>query len=243
MGSNSPRVRIPVSPPDRTWNFFKMSELPTSKPVESSEHELSGEELAEVSQHLGEEAAELTVLIDTSEPTVDNEKKSADDTVNLIDDYKAEHNSVHGLSMKKMVEKGFDPDMVLLKLGSERLEENLITVNNIHRAERGTPEWNAMERLEARSIPIEDDEIDALMDAGVNPQHIVDALQRTEPEDGVDNPSSARIVRILDKLVDAGLPPAIIAARLNPSWREGTKDQLAAAEVRWNEANYRKAAA
>lgn len=161
-------------------------------------NESSSEMLAETDQYLDQEAVELTVPIDTAEAPDDKkvEKRTSEETVSLIDDYKVEHGSVQGLSMKDMVERGFDPDMTLLKLGNERLEEGLQTANNLYRAERDSPLWKEMEKREARSIRMTDEEIDALLEAGANPQHIVDALQRVEPEDGVDNSSSARIPRV-----------------------------------------------
>ena len=177
----------------------KMTEAQPSQQGETDEHELSAEEIAEARQHLGAEAAELTVQLDTNEDSSEAEHTGAE-TASMIDDYKAEHGSVQGLSMKSLVEHGFDPDMILLKVGNERLEN-----------------------IDDRNIPISDDEIDALLEAGANPQHIVDALQRTQPEDGIDNPSSARIAARIDTLVEAGLPPSIVAARLNPSWREATR--------------------
>lgn len=222
-----------------------MSELAPTTPKEVNEHEISAEELVEATQDLGVEAVEQTVQVNATEASDenDNEKLSSSDTANMIDAYKAEHGSVRGLSMKELVEEGFDPDMTLRKIGNERLEEKLEIVSVNYHAERNTEEWQRMEEIEARNIPISDDEIDALLEAGANPQGIVDALQRTEPKDGVDNPSSARIVARLDKLVEAGLPPAILAARLNPSWREAVKDKLADSENKWQEANRLKAVA
>jgi hypothetical protein len=220
-----------------------MSELPQHTSIESDEHEVSAEVLAEATQHLGEEAAELTVGLGEDEALVEEGEKTSSDTVAVIDDYKAERGSVRGLSMKELVEQGFDPDTVLMKLGNERLEEKLNIVNIRYHAERGTEAWARMEEKEARDIPVTDDEIDALIEAGANPQNIVDALQRAQPEDDVDNGSSVRIVTRMDKLVDAGLPPAILAARLTPGWRDAVKDKLAESETKWREANRLKAIA
>lgn len=203
-----------------------MSELHPVAPQTSSEQVDPIEELGEASHD-----------VDTVEEI------SSSDTLRMIDDYISEHGTVHGLSMKELVEKGFDPDTVLVKIGNERLEEKLDVVKIRYHAERGTEQWRQMEKKEARNIPMAYGELEALIDAGTNPQHIVDALQRTEPEDGVDNPSSAQIAAHLDELVDAGLPPAIVAARLNPSWRGAVKDQLAEAEIRWHKANRQKALA
>lgn len=222
-----------------------MSELVPTTPIEINEHEMSGEDLSEAIQDLGSEAVEQSVKMNATETSDKNnsEKISSSDTASMIDAYKAEHGSVYRLSMKELVEKGFDPDMTLAKIGNERLEHALETVNVRYRAKRDTAEWRKMEEVEARNISISDAEIDALLEAGVNPQGIVDALQRTEPKDGVDNPSSARIVARLDKLVDAGLSPAILAARLNPNWRESVKDRLDESQIRWHEANRLKAVA
>jgi hypothetical protein len=220
-----------------------MSELPAPNSIEADEYEVPAEVLAEATHHLGEEATEMIVEVDENEASNDSEGKTASETVQLIDDYKAERGSVRGLSMKELVEQGFDPDMVLMKLGNERLEETLDIVNVRYRAERGTEQWEQMEQKEARDIPVTDDEVDALLDAGADPQKIVDALQRTKPVDDVDNGKSVRIVSRIDKLVDAGLPPAIIALRLTPGWREAVKDKLDDADIKWREANRLKAVA
>src|SRR6478735_10457562 len=98
--------------------------------------------------------------------------------------------------MEDLLEQGFNPDIILKKLGNERLEEKLQIVGMHYGTkpyttpQRNTEQWAVMEQAEARNIPISDAEIDALLDAGANPQYVVDALQRVTPEDGVDNPSS-----------------------------------------------------
>lgn len=220
----------------------KMTEAQPSQQGETNEHEFSAEEIAEARHHLGAEAAEQTVQLDTNEASGEAEHTSAE-TTSMIDDYKAEHGSVRRLSMKDSVEHGFDPDTILLRIGAERLDEKLEIVKINYGAEPNTEKWRNMEEIEARYVPMSDAEIDALLAAGANPQHIVDALQRTQPEDGIDNPSSARIAARIDKLVEAGLPPSVLAARLNPSWREATKDKLAASEEKWREDNRLKAVA
>jgi len=222
-----------------------MSELPFSNSSETNEHKMSPEELAEVQADLGAEAAELTVQIGTAEVFSDenSEKIGSSETVGMIDNYKTEHGSVRGLYMKDLVEKGFDPDTILQKLGNERLEENLDIESSPYGIKRGSEQWKKFEEERARSIPMTDNDIDSLLEAGANPQLVVDALQRTEPQDGVDNDSSARIAARIDKLVEAGLPPSILAARLSPSWREASKDKLADSEVKWCEANRLKAVA
>jgi len=221
-----------------------MSELAPSAPIETNEHESPDVTLDDTLQNLPPEEGEVGEDTNTAETSLENgeEKISSQETARMIEDYKAEHGSVRGLSMTDLVERGFDPDMTLRKIGNERLEEKLDIVSQ-GRVERGTEQWARLEENEARYVPVSDEEIDALIEAGANPQYIVDALQRTEPEDGVDNPSSARIAARLDKLVEAGLPPAILAARLNPSWREAMKDKLADAENKWREANRLKAVA
>lgn len=222
-----------------------MSEMQSSTPLETSEHDIPEELLAEAEKHLGEEVTEQTVEVSTSETSdeSDVEKITTSETVRVIDDYKAERGSTQGLSMEDLVENGFDPDMILRKLGNERLDEKLEIVSGRYGAKRGTEEWKRLEETEARYIPMSDDEVDALLDAGADPQLIVDALQRTEPKDGVDNPSSARIAERMDRLVEVGLPPAILAARLNPSWRAAVKDKLAESEEKWRKANRLKAVA
>jgi hypothetical protein len=221
-----------------------MSERAPAASVEPNKHEMFDEEHTKAERDLGVEAVEVTVQTGASEDTSDTnrEKFSDSETVAFIDDYKTEHGTVHGLSMGELVKNGFSPDMILRKLGNERLEEKLDSVKINYGAERGTEQWRKMEEVEARYIPMTDDEIDALLEAGANPLLIVDALQCTEPEDGLDNPSSARIAARLDKLVEAGLPPSILSARLNPSWREATKEKLADTEAAWQQANRLKAA-
>lgn len=198
---------------------------------------------AEAGKDLADQALEKTVVLDINEVANDTEiiKKTSSETAAMIDEYVEKNGSVRGLSMKDLVEEGFDPNMTLRRIGNERIEDTLKATNNRYRVERGTDGWAKMEEIEARNVPMSDDEIDAVLEAGADPQHIVDALQRTEPEDGVDNPSSSRIALRLDKLVEAGLPPAILAARLNPSWRESVRDQLDESQIKWHEANRRKA--
>jgi|GEM_PF-5160703 len=220
-----------------------MTEIPGQND-EDGERTISPEEIAEVCMHLGAEAADKTITIDSeADATIDAVPIAGQETASMIDAYLAEHGSVKGLQMDELLESGFDPDMILRKIGGQRLEEKLEIVKISYGAERGTEQWQQMEKIEARSIPISDKEVDALLEAGANPQHIIDAIQQVEPEDDKDNYSSSRVAARIGKLVEAGLPPSTIAARLNPSWREHVRDELTDAEEKWRQANRLKAAA